>query len=271
MEGEGLTGIDPAMTSFLLGLLQTFHLGPVLPAEFPTAYEFYNGTELEYSNRYVWDAPDSLRISTRIAAGGERASLIVLTPDSRLLKSIARDTNGNPTWVTDYVYAGGLLRESRTGKDTTTFHYAGGNLDSAGVTRGGKLSEYYLYGYDAQGGPNRVDHFYDNDGGDHLRDFRHSITYFLPDSIVVKIAFEPADGDSTIQRIYLKDGNPVWMVESETYRGSHHNLTHLWAYAGSDAVSKRMPRRLFLAAAAAMGLPGIDLLGRFVPGSRSRP
>ena len=176
------------------------------------------------------------------------------------------DTSGNPSRVTDFVYAGGLLRESRTGNDTTAFHYAAGNLDSVGVRRDGVLSEYYLYGYDAQGRPTRVDDFYDDDGSDHLRDNRHAITYFLPDSIVVTTAFVPADGDSTVKRIYLKDGNPVRMVESETYHGSHYASTHIWVYAGSNAVSKPRLRSLSLAAEAAIGLQGIDLLGRFVPG-----
>lgn len=250
------------MNQLLLNILLQFATAPLQQSTFPLTYQFYEGAKLEYANEYVWESPRSLIIKRHSAEDGDSRSVVSLNGKFQAVSDSIFGENGALDYIELYEYSGEKLSARRGGSDLARFFYDGEELDSVLVTRSDTVSARYRYAYDSQARPIEIDHFYSKDGGPGLDHMRAAVSYLLPDSIVIKWDFIPADGDSVRETVYLKDGLPIIMAEREYYSGSVYQTTHVWTYAGYSPIR---PGATPKPQAIGSGLPwfrGYDLLGR---------
>lgn len=235
------------MNQVILSVLFQFITTPIERATFPETYEFYGGAELEYSNIYVWENQRTCIIHSRSAEGGERRKVVSLNEKSQIVSDSSFGENGALAYLSRYEYLDGKLSMQRNGSELSRFFYDGEKLDSVSVTRNDTVLEIYGYTYDTQARPSLIDHFYSRDGGPGLDHKRTAVSYFLPDSIVIKQDFIPVDRDSVRKTIYLKDGLPIKMAETEYFSGSTHRSTHIWTFANASPIrpgAKRLARAI---------------------------
>jgi hypothetical protein len=233
------------MNQIILSILFQFITTPLERASFPVSYEFYGGAELEYSVEYVWESPKVLILKKHSAEDGDRRSVMSLNDKFQAVSDSIYGEDGALAYLHLFEYSGGKLNVRRSGPYSARFFYVGDNLDSVSETRNDTVLERFSYGYDSQDRPIRIDHFYSKGGGPVLDHNRSTVAYFLPDSIVIKRDFIPVDGDSVRQTIYLKDGLPIKMSETEYYSGSIHRSTHVWKFAGASSIRHGAKRILY--------------------------
>jgi hypothetical protein len=250
------------MNQVILSLLLQFITTPMERASFPETYEFYGGAELEYSNLYVWENQRTCVINSRSAEGGERRTVVSLNEKFQIVSDSSYGEDGALAYLSRYEYWDGKLSIQRDGSELSRFFYDGENLDSVSVTRNDTVLEIYGYAYDTQARPILIDHFYSKDGGSGLDHKRSVVSYFLPDSIVIKQDFIPVDRDSVRKTIYLMDGLPIKMAETEYFSGSIYRSTHVWTYPGASPIRHGAKRMALAVGNDSPRYQGYNLLGR---------